>query len=118
MPIDRISQELLVVTFSDRRRLNDELKAVNNMVRKGSDCHVFINLRGVEMMNSTNLCNLIILRRSLNRMGRKLILYNASLPIKCLFTVTGLRGIFKFTEDRDEAIEALAETDYKVSLPR
>ena len=111
MPIDCISQEILVVTFSDRRRLNDELKSVNDMICRGSDRHVLINLRGVEIMNSTNLRNLIILQRLLSKMGRQLILYNVSLPIRCIFVVTGLREIFKIAKDRDEAIEALTVAD-------
>lgn len=111
MPIENISQELLIITFSDRQRLNTELKEVNEMIYKGRDCNVLINLHGVELINSTNLRNLIILRQFLNKMGRMLILYNVSLPVKCIFVVTGLRDIFNFAKNRDEAIEALTVAD-------
>ncbi|MBN2180280.1 MAG: anti-sigma factor antagonist [Sedimentisphaerales bacterium] len=96
---------------ADGIRMSDELKALNDTVSDRDDCDVIIDFSRVEIINSSNISNLLILRGLLQNRGRKLILCGVSTITKCIFVVAGLAEVFVFIDDKSAALEAVKNSD-------
>ncbi len=108
--IHELSDECLFVGLTDYAMLGKELKTVNETLRENPNRDVIMDFSKVYMLTSSNLSNLMILRRLLEENGRRLVLCNVSFQIKCEFTVCGLREIFDFADDKFEALAVLAHS--------
>jgi len=109
MTIQNFSEDILFVDLPAKEPyIGDQLKDLNETVLDKSDCDVVIDFFRVEILNSSSLGNLMILRNLLqDEHGRKLILCGVSVMTKYIFTVTGLDKVFTFAEDRSAALAAL-----------
>ena len=92
-------------------KIADELKSVNNSVADGPDCDVIIDFSKVEIITSSSISNLLILRNLLSERGRRLIFCNVAVVTKCIFTVAGLDAVFEFAENKPSAVAAVHATD-------
>ncbi len=99
---------------SDGPEMSDELKALNEAVSDRDDCDVIVDFTKVEVVNSSNISNLLILRSLLQDNGRQLILCNVHTITKCIFVVAGLAEIFVFIDDKSAALAAVKSSDYSV----
>jgi len=108
--IHELSDECLFVGLTDYATLGKELKTVNETVRKDPKRDVIMDFSKVYMLTSSNLSNLMILRRLLEENGHRLVLCNVSFEIKCEFTVCGLRDVFHFADDKFEALAVLGRS--------
>lgn len=116
MGIRNLSENVILVTVPcDRLERADELKNLNEVISDNSQCDVIIDFSGVEIINSWNISNLLILRDMLEKAGRKLVLCNVNTATKCIFVVAGLSETFIFTENRSAALEAIRQTDSPVT---
>ena len=88
-------------------QIADELKQVNEIISKNPDCDVIINFSRVEILTSSSLSNLLILRKLLTVRGRRLVLCNLSVITKCIFKVAGLDAVFEFARVIPTAVAAL-----------
>jgi len=112
MGIRNLSENIILVDLpSDRTERADELKNLNEIVSDKCQCDVIIDLSKVEIINSWNISNLLILRDIMEQAGRKLILCSISTVTKCIFAVAGLSEVFVFVENRSAALDALSRTD-------
>ena len=112
MGIRNLSDNIILVTVpSERLKRTDELKNLNETIGDKSECDVIIDFAGVEIINSWNISNLLILREMLENVGRKLVLCNVNTATKCIFVVAGLSETFVFADDRSAALEAIRQTD-------
>jgi len=110
MGIQNLSENIILVTVSpDRFKRSDELKNLNETI--DDKCDVIIDFAGVEIINSWNISNLLILRDMLEKAGRKLVLCNVNTLTKCIFVVAGLNETFVFAKDRNAALEVIQQTD-------
>lgn len=96
---------------SDGIKMSDELKALNDVVTQKDDCDVIIDFSKVEIINSSNISNLLILRGLLQDKGRRLILCGMSTVTRCIFVVAGLAEVFVFIDDKSAALEAVKGSD-------
>ena len=108
MGIKNLSEDIIFVELpSDNPKIAEELKAVNETVSNERACHVIIDFSIVEIINSSNISNLLILRSLLQVSGRQLILCNVTTVTKCIFVVAGLSEVFVFVNDKSTALAAV-----------
>ena len=108
MGIQNLSEDVILVELPpDGLKIAEQLKAVNEIVSNKSDCDVIVDFSRVEIITSSNISNLLILRSLLRDCGRQLILCNVATMTKCIFVVAGLNEIFIFVDDKSTALEAV-----------
>jgi len=107
-----LSEDVLVVELPSKEpNIADELKAVNETVSNKPDCDVIIDFSGVELITSSSISNLLILRNLLSEHGHRLILCSVAVITKCIFTVAGLDEVFDFVSDQPAALAAVGHAD-------
>lgn len=117
MSIENVSQDIILIDLPhDGASRADELKLVNEMVSKKNDSHVIVDFSNVEIINSWNISNLLILHDLLKESGHQLILCGIATVTRCIFVVAGLSDIFVFADDRAAAIEAIRSTSVSISI--
>jgi anti-anti-sigma regulatory factor len=110
MGINNIAEGVVLVELpSEGHRRSDELKAVNEIVSKNNDSDILIDFSRVEIMNSWDISNLLILQNLLNEAGHKLVLFGMATVTKCIFVVAGLSEAFIFADDKAAALEAVGK---------
>jgi anti-anti-sigma regulatory factor len=103
---------LLVVLPSKGPKIAHELKAVNEAVsKKKGNRDVVIDFSRVEIINSSNISNLLILHNLLQHSGHRLIFCNVATVTKCIFVVAGLDKVFDFTDEQPAALMAVQDAD-------
>jgi len=111
MGIKNLAEEVILVELpSEGARRSDELKAVNEVVSNKNDSDVVMDFSRVEIMNSWDISNLLILQNLLGEAGHKLVLCSVSTLTKCIFVVAGLNEVFNFAENRAAALEAVGQS--------
>jgi anti-anti-sigma factor len=112
MGIQNFSEDVLFVDLPSKEpRINNELKNLNEVIVTRSDCDVVIDFFRVELITSSSISNLMILRKLLQERGRQLILCNVAVMTKYIFTVAGLDKVFDFVDDRFSALETMESAD-------
>jgi len=116
MGIRNLSENIIVAELpSDGPERADELKNLNETINNNDQFDVIVDFSKVEIINSWNISNLLILRDMLENAGRKLILCNISTITKCIFVVAGLSEIFVFVDNMSAALAAIADKDSPVT---
>jgi len=116
MGIRNLSENIIVAELpSDGPERADELKNLNETISNNDQFDVIVDFSKVEIINSWNISNLLILRDMLENAGRKLILCNISTITKCIFVVAGLSEIFVFVDNMSAALAAIADKDSPVT---
>lgn len=108
MGIQNFSEDVLLVDLPSKEpQIGNELKNLNEAVVTRSDCDVVIDFFRVEIITSSSISNLMILRKLLQDRGRQLILCNVAIMTKYIFTLVGLDKVFDFADDRSAALSAV-----------
>jgi anti-anti-sigma factor len=111
MGIKNLSENIILIELPpDKLEREDELKNLNETVSDKCQYDVIVDFSDVEIINSWNISNLLILRSMLEEAGRKLILCNVSSLTKCIFTVAGLSDVLVFSDTRSAALDILQQT--------
>ncbi len=112
MGIKNLSKDVLLVELPSKGpKIAHELKAVNEAVSKKGNDDVIIDFSRVEIINSLNISNLLILHNLLQNSGHRLILCNVATVTKCIFVVAGLNEIFEFVDDQPKALVTVQSAD-------
>jgi len=112
MSIQNPPEDFVVVDLPSRElQIAEDLKAVNETIGDNPDCDIIIDFSMVEVITSSSLSNLLILRNLLIEHGRRLILCNVSVLTKCVFRVAGLDEVFEFADDKPTAVAAVHSAD-------
>ncbi len=110
MGIKNLSEDVVLVDLpSDGPERAEVLKAVNDVVSNTSDSDIIIDFSGVEIINSWNISNLLILQSLLEESKRKLVLCNVGTVTKCIFVVAGLSDVFTFADSKSAALEVVGK---------
>ncbi len=118
MGIKNITEDVILVDLpKEGTRRSDELKAVNEVVSNKNDSDVLMDFSRVEILNSWNISNLLILQNLLAESGHKLVLFGVSTVTKCIFVVAGLNEAFTFSEDKDSALKAVGKANSPADAP-
>lgn len=112
------SDTISITDLSDEPALSEELNAVFEAVRKakaGKVPHVVLNFAAVSYVNSSNLAQLLKLRKFMAETGRQLKLCTLSEEVSSVFMVTGLDKVFRFAPDPMTALASLQMADEKAT---
>jgi anti-anti-sigma factor len=111
MGIINLSENIILVELpTERLKREDELKNLNEIVSDNRQCDVIIDCSNVEIINSWNISNLLILRGMMEDAGHKLILCHVNTVTKCIFTIAGLSDVLVFTDTKSAALDAIDNT--------
>lgn len=112
MGIKNLSKDALLVELPSKSpKIAMQLKAVNETVSKNGNCDVIIDFSRVEIINSANISNLLILHNMVQNSGHRLIFCNVATVTKCIFVVAGLNEVFEFVDDRPMALVTVQHAD-------
>jgi len=102
------SDTIVMVELADEPALSDELTSVLERL-EGADPspHVVVNFARVTYLNSSNIAQLLKLRKVLAEAGRSLKLCSMSDEIWSVMLVTGLDKVFRFAPDPMTALAGL-----------
>lgn len=107
MGIQNISEDIILVELpSESQQIAADLKEVNEKVCN-NNCDVIIDFTRVEIINSSNISNLLILRSLLMESGNQLVFCNVAMTTKCIFVVAGLSEVFIFADSKSSAVSAI-----------
>jgi anti-anti-sigma regulatory factor len=98
---------ILVELSSDGLKVSEELRELNESVSLKGDCNVVLDFSLVEIINSSNISNLLILQDFLDKNGRKLILYKVQTVTRCIFVVAGLTDSFIFIDKMEDILKSV-----------
>lgn len=102
------SEDIVVSRLSDEPALSDELSAALSQVEGGRrPPHMVLDFSGVSYLNSSNLAQLLSLRKKLGEHGRQLKLAGLQDEVWSIMLVTGLDKIFRFAPDTMTALAGL-----------
>jgi anti-anti-sigma factor len=108
MPIQHWSDRIWVVSLSDEPALSEDLNAVkdeSSRVKPHPD--VVIDMSGLSHINSSNLSQLLRLRKASADSGTRLRLAGVPDVLWVVFLTTGLDKVFEFAEDVPSALAGL-----------
>ena len=108
------SDDIVVVELSDEPALSEELSGTIDRVSGGAEGHVphiVLHFGGVTYVNSSNLADLLRLRKALAARGRQLRLCSMAEDVWQVMMVTGLDKVLHFAPDPLTALAALQMED-------
>jgi anti-anti-sigma regulatory factor len=118
MGIKNLPEDVILVDLpSQGQQRSEELKAVNEVVSNKNEGDVVVDFSRVEIINSWDISNLLILQNLLTESGHKLILFGMATVTKCIFVVAGLTEAFTFAEDRQSALQAVDKSNSPANSP-
>ena len=108
MGIQNLSGDVILIELpANNQKIAEELKSVNETINKKHHSNIIVDFIRVEIITSSNISNLLILRSLLEDSGHQLILSNVSTMTKCIFVVAGLSKTFVFVDDTSAALAAI-----------
>jgi anti-anti-sigma factor len=109
MPITDWSDRIIIAEMSDEPAFSDEIDA---LLRRLEECDVggpdvIIDLKGVTYLNSSNLAQLLKIRKKIIMDKRRLRICSATDGVWSVMLTTGLDSIFTFTDDVSTSLASL-----------
>ncbi len=106
MAIEKWSDEIFLVNLGEEPQLSEDLAGVAERVDTRRR-HVVLNAANIRHINSSNIAQLLRLRKKLNTAGRDLVLCSVPDAVWSIIISTSLDGLFHFAEDVPSALAAL-----------
>ncbi|MHC4456647.1 MAG: STAS domain-containing protein [Planctomycetota bacterium] len=104
MGIENISDDIILVVLPKEPDLRRELAEVNETITNKGGRDVIIDFSRVEIVTSSSISNLIILRKTLSKSGHRLFLCEVAFITRCIFRIAGLSSFFDFVDDVPDAL--------------
>lgn len=109
MPLNQWSETILIIELSDEPSFSEDM---DGMMRRldtfdSNLPDVIVDLRGVTYLNSTNISQLLRLRKRILDAGRRLRVCDVSDSVWTVFLLTGLDQLFEFTDDVTTSLASL-----------
>lgn len=108
------SDKIIIADLSDEPALSEELANLQSRLASTEpekEPHVVLNLSGVTYLNSSNIAQLLRLRKRLVECGCKLRVCSVSDEVWSIMLMTGLDKVFHFQPDTASAIASLQLED-------
>ena len=107
MPVEKWSEQILVVEPQDDPVFTDDLTAVVDEVSSRTDVDVVVNFTNVGYINSSNIAKLLKLRKILLANQRRLVICAIDTNVWGVFLVTGLDKVFEFADSVSTGLAAV-----------
>lgn len=109
------ADNIVLAQLSDEPMLSEELNGLSDRLetvteaeqRAGDAPHLVLDFSGVSYVNSSNIAQLLRLKRQLEAMGRQLRLCAMGDEVWSVMMVTGLDKVFRFAPDTMTALAGL-----------
>ncbi len=109
MPLQDWSESTLIVELNDEPMFSEDFDALMGRLESTDNDapDVILNLLGVSRLNSSNLSQLLRLRKTLMGRDRRLRICSVDDSVWSVFLVTGLEQLFSFTDDVATSLASL-----------
>jgi anti-anti-sigma factor len=109
MPISDWSDSILIAELGDEPSFSEDTETLVRRLEESADAppDVIINMQAVSYMNSSNIAQLLRVRKKLKDSGGRLRLCAVNNHVWSLMLATGLDAVFEFTEDISTSIASL-----------
>ena len=108
MPIQQWSEQIWLVKLSDEPALSEDLQSVTDEIERVEKTpDVVLDLEGVSQLNSSNLSQMLRLRKLAIDHDVRLVLAMITDQIWAVFLTTGLDKVFDFAPDVPTALAGL-----------
>ncbi len=104
MPIEKWSESVLIAHLANDPQFSEDISAIDPIDKALA---AVLDFASVHFINSSNIAQLLRLRRRLISAGGKLILCGIPNPVWSTFLLTGLDKIFDFSENVLTALATL-----------
>ena len=113
MPLNQWSETILIAELNDEPAFSDDMDALGRRLEEGDGPlpDVIINLKAVTYLNSSNIAQLLSLRKQLDAGNARLRLCALSDPVWSVLATTGLDKMFQFTDDVSTSLASLQLSD-------
>ncbi len=104
------SSDIVIASLEDEPALSDELSALAERLDNADPSEapaVILNFVDVTYLNSSNIAQLLKIRRRLTEAGQALRLCSIPDPVWSVMLLTGLDKVFDFTPDPATAIASI-----------
>jgi anti-anti-sigma factor len=98
MPVENWSETVAVVHLCDEPQFTEDMESLDKALKQRRR-HVLLDLAAVHYVNSSNIAQLLRLRKEMITNSRRLVLCGLITPVWGAFLVTGLDKIFEFGDD-------------------
>jgi anti-anti-sigma factor len=107
MGIQNWSEDVIVVDLPVEPQLNEELRAVTEIVRDRGNCDIVVDFSQVDILTSSSISALLKLQKLLTDCQCRMILCSIAPATKSIFKVTGIEEIFEFVDNKFFALTSL-----------
>ena len=109
MPLQEWSESTLIAELSDEPLFSEDFEALMGRLESagGEPPDVIVNMLAVSRLNSSNLSQLLRLRKKLLSQDRRLRICSVEDSLWSVFLVTGLEKLFDFTDDVATSLASL-----------
>ena len=104
MPVEKWSDNVVVVHLGDDPQFTDDLDALGGV---GAKVDVVLDFGAVHFLNSSNLARLLALRKRMTSADARLVLCGVSTSVWGAFLVTGIDKLFEFRDSVPSALASL-----------
>ncbi len=113
MPIEAWSDEITIAELGDEPAFSEDMSSLMQRLDADQDAipDMIVNLSNVTYLNSSNIAQLLRLRKKLNTAGRNMRICAVEDQVWGVLMITGLDKIFDFTDDVTTALASLQLTD-------
>lgn len=106
------SDNILLAQLADEPALSEELGLIGDQLADAAEKpHAVLDFRGVSYVNSSNIAQMLRLRKILGEAGRQLRICGVSDEVWSVLLVTGLDKVFHFAPDTMTALASLQLDD-------
>ena len=109
MPIEQWSDEITIATVGDEPAFSEDMANLLQRLDERGDStpDVVLDLSSVSYLNSSNIAQMLRLRKRLNTGGRNMRICSVDDQVWGVLMITGLDKIFDFTDDVSTALASL-----------
>ena len=109
MPIRDWSETIVIAALNDEPMLSEDLDSINRRIEAAEDAgpDVIVDLENVTYLNSSNIAQLLRLRKALDRLDARMRLCGVHDAVWSVMLVTGLDKVFSFNDDVTTSLASL-----------
>ncbi|MHC4421302.1 MAG: STAS domain-containing protein, partial [Planctomycetota bacterium] len=109
MPLQEWSETTLIAEMNDEPLFSEDFEALAARLEEDGDQmpDVIVNLKDVTRLNSSNLAQLLRLRKMILSRRRRLRICSVQDIVWSVFLMTGLEKLFEFTDDVSTSLASL-----------
>ena len=109
MSLQQWSDSILIAELSDEPMFSDEFESLMRRIEDNTNAapDIIVDLKGVTYLNSSNIAQLLKLRKKLETGGQRLRICSIGDAVWSVMLITGLDKLFEFMDDVSTSLTSL-----------